>query len=58
LKKNIKPKFLPVKTIRDTNKVALSSRNSLLNKESYKKAGMIAIQLIALKKLLKKNVKI
>ena len=57
IEKKYKAKVFGCKTIRDTNKVALSSRNSLLNKESYKKAGMITIQLIALKRLLKKNVK-
>jgi len=57
IEKNYKTKVFSCKTIRDMNQVALSSRNSLLNKQNYKKAGMIAIQLINLKKLIKNNAK-
>ena len=55
-------------TVRDKNKIALSTRNKLLNKKNYIKASLIAKYLIKLKKktnlnnknqyfLLKKNIK-
>jgi pantoate--beta-alanine ligase len=43
------------KTIRDSNGLALSSRNILLDKKSIKTAGLIANKLIKLKHLLKKK---
>ena len=52
-----KTKVIACKTTRDTNKVALSSRNSLLDLESFKKAGMITLELIKLKKIIKKDIK-
>jgi pantoate--beta-alanine ligase len=57
IEKKYTTKVFVCKTIRDTNKVALSSRNSLLDSESFKKAGNISIELINLKNLIKKNVK-
>ena len=57
IEKKYKTKVYSCRTIRDINKVALSSRNSLLNKQNYTNAGMIAIQLINLKKLIKNNVR-
>ena len=44
------------RTIRDSNKVALSSRNNLLSKTDLKKAGLISSKLFNLKRaLLKEN---
>ena len=57
IKRKYKTKVIACKTIRDTNKVALSSRNSLLDLESFKKAGKISLKLIQLKSLIKKNIK-
>ena len=45
------------KTIRDKSKLALSSRNSLLNKESFIKSGIIAKKLLKLKNEIYKNKK-
>ena len=42
-------KIFPCKTIRNKNKVALSSRNYLLDRYSFSKAGIIAKRLIKLK---------
>ena len=60
IKKFINKKFkvivIPCKTIRDQNKVALSSRNSLLNKNDLKKSSYIASLLLNLKNKLKKNI--
>ena len=54
--KNYKTKVYPCKTIRGTNGIALSSRNSLLNKADLKTSGLIASELLNLKGLLlKKN---
>ena len=55
LKKNHKSKIISCKTIRNTNKVALSSRNSLLSKKKLIIAGMIAKKLIIFKKKFKQN---
>ena len=54
---NFKSKIISCKTIRDKNKLALSSRNILLNKNNLTKAGKIAKNLIIFKKKLldKKN---
>ena len=43
------------KTIRNTNGVALSSRNRLLNKDDFKTSGLIAEKLFKLKNLLNKK---
>ena len=42
-------------TIREGNKIALSTRNKLLNKSSIKKASKIAIKLDKIKKLSQNN---
>ena len=55
VEKNFRSKIISCKTIRDKNKLALSSRNSLLNKNSLIKAGAIARNLIIFKKKLLKN---
>jgi len=57
IEEKYKAKVIAGKTIRDTNKVALSSRNSLLDLESFKKAGKITLELIKLKNQIKKNIK-
>ena len=58
-KKKFKSKIISCKTIRDKNKLALSSRNTLLKKDYLSKAGEIAKNLIIFKKKLldKKNLK-
>ena len=43
------------KTIRNSNKVALSSRNNLLNQSNLKLAGLITNKLFNLKRSIKKN---
>ena len=56
VEKNFKSKIIFCKTIRDKNKLALSSRNILLNKDNLNKASRIARDLIIFKKrLLKKK---
>ena len=56
IEKNFKCKIISCKTIRDKNKLALSSRNILLNKNDLNKAGKIASNLINFKrKLFKKK---
>ena len=56
IEKKYRSKIIPCKTIRDKNKLALSSRNILLNKNNLNKAGKIARNLIFFKKrLLKKK---
>ena len=55
IKKKYKILVYPCKTIRHKNKAALSSRNSLLNKANFKKTGLIANELINLKKIIMKN---
>jgi len=59
VEKNFKSKIISCKTIRDKNKLALSSRNILLNKNNLNKAGKVAKDLIIFKKKLlnKKNLK-
>ena len=52
---SFKAQIFSCKTIRDKNKLALSSRNSLLNKNELIKAGKIAKSLLLLKKKLLKN---
>ena len=60
ISKIYKSKIISCKTIRDKNKLALSSRNLLLNKVEIFKAGKIAKDLISFKKKLikRKNYKI
>tara|TARA_E500000331_G_C17145238_1_gene664622 strand:- start:258 stop:1070 length:813 start_codon:yes stop_codon:yes gene_type:complete len=55
IKKKFKTKIILCKTIRDHNKLALSSRNLLLNKKEFKSASEIAQNLISFKKKLNKN---
>ena len=54
IQKKYKSKFVSCKTIRDKNKLALSSRNSLLNKTELKNAGKLSQSIFTLKKRLKK----
>ena len=54
VEKNFKSKIISCKTIRDENKLALSSRNTLLNRNSLNKAGAIARDLIIFKRNLYK----
>ena len=42
IEKNFKSKIIFCKTIRGKNKIALSSRNILLNKNNFRKAGRVA----------------
>ena len=56
-KKKFKTKIILCKTIRDKNKIALSSRNQLLKKNEIKIASSIAKKLIILKNKIKKNPK-
>ena len=56
VEKNFRSKIISCKTIRDKNKLALSSRNSLLNKNDLIKASAIAKNLIIFKKKLLKNI--
>ena len=53
--KRFKSQIINCKIVRDKNKLALSSRNSLLNKAELFKAGKIAKDLIFFKKKLIKN---
>ena len=55
IEKNYKTKVYVCKTIRDSNMVALSSRNNLLNKRSLIKLGLITKKLINLKKKIYEN---
>ena len=56
VEKYFKSRIISCKTIRDKNKLALSSRNTLLKKDDFSKAGKIAKNLIIFKKkLLKKR---
>ena len=59
IEKKFKSKIISCKTIRDKNKLALSSRNVLLSKNNLNKAGKVARNLIFFKKRLlrKKNSK-
>ena len=56
IEKNFKSKIVSCKTIRDKNKLALSSRNLLLKKDSRIKAGKIAQNLISFKKKFLKKI--
>ena len=55
IEKNYKTKVYPCKTIRNSNMVALSSRNNQLNKTNFNKSGLIANKLFNLKRLINKN---
>tara|TARA_B100000780_G_scaffold162966_1_gene113910 strand:- start:143 stop:958 length:816 start_codon:yes stop_codon:yes gene_type:complete len=55
IEENYKAKVYVCKTIRDSNKTALSSRNSLLKKPNLNKLGLIALKLFNLKKIIYKN---
>jgi pantoate--beta-alanine ligase len=48
-------KVYACKTIRDKNKLALSSRNSLLNKQSFIRSGIITKKLLILKNKINRN---
>ncbi len=50
LEKKYKTKIISCKTVRDKNKIALSSRNSLLNKYNLISAGKIYKKLVDIKK--------
>jgi len=50
IEKNFKSKIVLCKTIRDKNKLALSSRNLLLSNKNLIKAGKIAKEIIVFKK--------
>jgi len=51
IKNKHKSNIIECNTVRDKNKIALSSRNFLLNKKNYSKAGMIAKYFIKFKNL-------
>jgi pantoate--beta-alanine ligase len=55
IEKKYNSKVYPCITIRNTNKVALSSRNNLLNQASLKIAGIIAKKLFYLKRSINRN---
>ena len=55
MEKKYKTKVIPCKTIRDNNKVAMSSRNFLLNKFSLAIAANIYKELVIIKKNIKNN---
>ena len=57
IERKYKTKVIVCKTIRDVNKVALSSRNSLLDLENLNKVGKISLALIKLKNLINNNIK-
>ena len=56
IKKNFDIRVFSCKMIRDKNKVALSSRNNLLNKSDLKKSSYIANLLFKLRNKLKDNI--
>ena len=55
IKNRYKSKIVMCRTIRDKNKLALSSRNFLLNKKNYFKAGLIAKYLFKFRNLSKQK---
>jgi len=55
IEKNFKSKIISCKTIRDKNKLALSSRNILLSKNDLNNAGKIATNLFIFKRKLNKK---
>ena len=58
LKNKYKTSIIPCKTIRNKNKIALSSRNNHLDLNGIKKASFLSRSLIKLKRSLTKNKKI
>ena len=56
IENNFRSKIISCKTIRDKNKLALSSRNLLLNKNHLIHAGKISKDLISFKKILSKRI--
>ena len=56
VKNKFKVKIKSCKTVRDNNKIALSSRNNLLNEKELKIASKIANKLILLRKNINKNI--
>ena len=56
VKKKFKVRVYACKTVRDKNKIALSSRNSLLKKNDLKTSSYIANLLLNLKNKLKNNI--
>jgi len=57
IEKNHKTKVYSCKTIRDSNMIALSSRNTLLNRTNLNKVGLITNQLLNLKKKINRDKK-
>ena len=55
IEKKYKTKIIRCKTIRNKNKLALSSRNLLLHKDDLKIAGSITKRFIIVKKKIKKH---
>ena len=55
IEKNYKTKIFACKTIRDTNRIALSSRNNLLDKANFNNLGLITNKLLNLKKTINGN---
>jgi pantoate--beta-alanine ligase len=55
IEKKYRTKVIECKTIRDKNKLALSSRNYLLNKDDLKIAGKISKKFFLVKKRIKKD---
>ena len=55
IEKKYKTKVYPCKTIRDSNMIAWSSRNNLLNKTNLKILGLITNELLNLKKKIYQN---
>ena len=56
IKNKFKTKIFSCSTIRDKNKLALSSRNILLSDQDIKKSSFIANLLLKFKKIIKKNI--
>ena len=56
VKNKFKVKIKSCKTVRDNNKIALSSRNKLLNEKELKIVSKITNKLILLRKNIKKNI--
>ena len=56
INKNFKVRVFACKTVRDKNKVALSSRNNLLSKNDLKKSSYIAGLMLNLKSKLKRSI--
>jgi pantoate--beta-alanine ligase len=57
IEKSYKTKVYSCKTIRDSNMIALSSRNNLLNKTNLNTLGLITSELLNLKKKISLNKK-